>query len=514
MPDTPQDTAPLSGSGGGPPPARLAGLIVGSAGFVFLGFVWQPSAPAGADPDALAATGAVAFLMAVWWMTEAVPIPVTSLLPLVLLPLLAGPPFDLARVAANYGDWQVFLFFGGFLLAIALEDSGVHRRMALLTVRAIGTRPHRIVLGFMVASAFLSMWISNTATALMMLPIGAAVVNRFRDRPRFGQALMLGIAYGASIGGVATPIGTPPNIAFMGVYGSMFPQAPEIGFASWMAFGLTLVVVMLPAAWLVLVRGLEADEREAGGVLREELRRLGAMDSGETRALGAFAATALLWILRQDIAVGAIVVPGWSRLLPGAAINDGVVAMGMGIALFLLPSGQGGPVLRWDSVERRMPWGILLLFGGGFALADAVGGSGLSGWIGGAFGFLEGAHPVLLVASAATLLTFLTEITSNTATAQVMLPLSAAIAVSTLGVHPLLVMLPVTVAASFAFMLPVATPPNAVVYGSGAVPMAAMIRYGLWLNLIGIIVLTVVCSLLAPLIFGYSTGGGPPTWAG
>ena len=478
--------------------------------------LWRPDVPSPADPAQVAAVAAMAVLMATWWISEAVPIPVTSLLPLVLLPLLAGAPFDLARVSANYANWRVFLYFGGFLIAISMETSGLHRRIALYTVRVIGTRPRRIVLGFMVATAGLSMWISNTATALMMLPIGMAVIRQFKDKPKFAIALMLGIAYGASIGGIATPIGTPPNIAFLGIYSRLYPSAPPIQFGQWMLFAFPLALVFLPLAWLVLVRKVEDDGGDASAMLEERIRDMGTALPVERRVFAVFVSTALLWIFRQPIELPFVTIPGWAALVPGAVINDGVVAMTMGLLLFVVPAGgTDGRValLDWQQVRRKMPWGILLLFGGGYALADAIAGSGTAAWVGAQMGFMAGLTPLLLIILSGTLLTFMTEITSNTATAQIMLPLAAAVAVGTIGVNPLIVMLPVTVAASFAFMLPVATPPNAVIFGSGVIPMSAMVRHGIWLNLIGIILLTLVCRWLAPFIFGIDLGGGIPDWA-
>jgi sodium-dependent dicarboxylate transporter 2/3/5 len=485
-----------------------------AAGAIVL--LWRPAVSPPGDATQIAAVAAMTVLMATWWISEAVPIPVTSLLPLVLLPLLAGPPFDLARVAANYANWRVFLYFGGFLIAISMETSELHRRIALYTVRAIGTQPRRIVLGFMVATAVLSAWISNTATALMMLPIGLAVIRQFKNKPRFGVALMLGTAYAASIGGVATPIGTPPNIAFLGIYSNLYPEAPPIQFGQWMAFAVPLVVVFLPLAWLILVHNVEDDGGDASALMDEQIRDLGRATAAEQRVFMVFVATALLWIFREPIALPFATIPGWSALLPGAAINDGVIAMAMGLLLFVLPSGGSDgrvAILDWQQVRRKMPWGILLLFGGGYALADAIAGSGLAAWVGLHMDFLAGMGPLLLILLSATLLTFMTEITSNTATAQIMLPLAAALAVSTAGVNPLVVMLPVTVAASFAFMLPVATPPNAVMFGSGVLPMREMVRHGIWLNLVGIILLTLACRWLAPIVFGIDFGGGVPDWA-
>ena len=466
------------------------------------------------DPAVISVVAALAAWMAIWWMTEAVAIAVTSLLPMVLLPWLVGAPFDLGRVAANYANWRVYLFFGGFLIAIAMETSGLHRRVALLTVRAVGTNPRRIVLGFMMATAALSMWISNTATTLMMMPIGKAVIDRFQNRKRFATALMLGIAYAASIGGVATPIGTPPNIAFQGIYARLYPQAPPIGFAEWMAFALPLSVVFLPIMWLLLVFRIRSHAGDGRQVLEHEISLLGPATAAQKRVFAVFAATAALWIFRRPMPLGSFHLPGWQAWIPAQGLNDGVVAMTMGMLLFVLPSGERGErLLRWRDVERKMPWGILVLFGGGFALADAVGASGLSAWVGGRFDALAGLSPLLLIAGTVAVLTFLTEITSNTATAQIMLPLAAAVATTAAGVHPLVMMLPVTVAASFAFMLPVATPPNAVVFGSGLVPMREMIRHGFALNLIGILLLTLFCYWLAPVVFGIDLGAGIPAWA-
>ena len=462
--------------------------------------------------DAMGVVGALTAWMAIWWMTEAIPIPATSLLPLVVLPLLAGGTFRLNAVAMNYANWRVYLFFGGFLIAIAMERTGLHRRIALRLVRRVGTSPRRLVFGFMLATAFLSMWISNTATALMMLPIGLAVIAEFPGRPRFAVALMLGIAYGATIGGVSTLVGTPPNITFLGELALMFPKAPEITFARWIGFALPLAVLFLPLAWLVLVRKVGREKGADASAIDKEIDRLGPLSTAERRVLYVFIATALLWIFRKDITLGALEIPGWIRLLPHESVNDGVVAMAMGISLFLIP-GDRGRILDWETVKLKMPWGLLLLFGGGFALAYSIRTSGLAAEVGRQFGFLAGSHPILLIASSAGGVTFLTEVTSNTATAEILLPLVGGIASGPAGVDPRVMMLPVTLAASCAFMLPVATPPNAVVFGSGHVRMNDMVRHGLVMNLIGIVLVTLVCYLLAPVMFGIDLTGGVPDWA-
>lgn len=487
------------------------GLFAGPAILVLTMLVWRS--------DAMGVVAGLTAWMAVWWMTEAVPIPATSVLPMAVLPLLAGKTFQLDAITVSYANWRVYLFFGGFLIAIAMERTGLHRRIALHLVRVVGTSPRRLVLGFMVATAFLSMWISNTATALMMLPIAIAVIDELGRRRAFGVALMLGIAYGASIGGVGTLIGTPPNISFRGQFATLFPGAPEITFARWMGLGLPIVLVFLPIAWWILVRRVRDGSDDAGaGVLGQHLASLGPMSSAERRVLVVFVATALLWVFRKPIELGFVSLPGWVLLFEEAArpaINDGVVAMTMGLSLFIVPRGRrgDGAILDWDVVHRKMPWGILLLFGGGFALAAAIRESGLSQEVGRQFGFLLGQHEFVLMAGCAGVVTFLTEVTSNTATAEILLPLVAGIATESANVHPLIMMLPVTIAASCAFMLPVATPPNAVVFGSGKVEMRDMVRFGIVLNLIGILIVASVCYLLAPLLFGIEYGGELPEWA-
>jgi len=467
-------------------------------------FVWRA--------DAMGVVGSLTAWMAIWWMTEAIPIPATSLLPLVGLPLLAGRTFQLNSVAMNYANWRVYLFFGGFLIAIAMERTGLHRRIALRLVRRIGTSPRRLILGFLLATAFLSMWISNTATTLMMLPIGLAVIAELRDRPRFAVALMLAIAYGATIGGVSTLVGTPPNITFVGELRLLFPDSPEITFSRWIAFALPLTLLFLPLAWLVLVHGVRQEKGADAHTIDTELAKLGPLGVGERRVLLVFVATAMLWIFRKDISLGAIAIPGWIRLLPNQSVNDGVVAMAMGLSLFLI-RGERGPILDWDTVKTKMPWGILLLFGGGFALAYGIRTSGLSAEVGRQFGFLAGSHPLLLMGACSTGVTFLTEVTSNTATAEILLPLVGGIAAGPASVNPLVMMLPVTLAASCAFMLPVATPPNAVVFASGLVRMNDMVRRGLVMNLIGIVLVALVCYLLGPLVFGIDYAEGVPDWA-
>jgi sodium-dependent dicarboxylate transporter 2/3/5 len=457
--------------------------------------------------------------MAIWWITEAIPIPATALLPLALFPLLTISKAGV--VARAYGDSNIFLFMGGFFLAMAMQRCNLHRRIALQIIHLIGTRPRRIVLGFMVATAFLSMWISNTATTMMVYPIALAVVLHFDlDAGRgnnFKTVLMLGIAYAASIGGLGTLVGTPPNIVFAAAVKSLYPEAPPVDFLRWMMVGLPVVVLFLPAVWLLLTRfvyRVGATEAAGGGeVIAEQLAQLGKPTTAERRTFVVFVATALAWIFRRDLQVGVFSLPGWSSLLGvGEWVNDATVAIVAALVLFVVPSGgdRKGALLDWDWAVR-IPWGILILFGGGIALAEAFKTSGLAEWIALHLHALQDVPILVLILSVCLMLTFLTEVTSNTATATIFMPVLAATATAT-GLHPFLLMIPATLSASCAFMLPVATPPNAIVFGSGHVAISDMARAGLILNLLGAVLITAVVYLVAIPVFGI-TFGELPVWA-
>ena len=429
---------------------------------------------------------------------------------------------------------------GGFLIALAIERWGLHRRIALHIVKIVGTSRATIVLGFMVASALLSMWISNTATTLMMIPIGLAIISAIgelgheadaKQHKNFAAALMLGIAYAASIGGVATPIGTPPNISFRGQLARLFPQAPEISFGQWLFVFLPLVLVFLPIVWLVLVKitcpvgtGRMAVGRD---VIRKDLHALGPIRGPEACVLFVFLLTAVLWMTRT-IPVGDTNY-GWSalleRCLAGGAgrvfpfnakyVNDATVAMGMAVLLFMIPARIPGSTARTTLMNwttgQRLPWGILLLFGGGFSLAAGLRASGLSMWCGQVFAGIGITNPLYVVTATCLMMTFLTEITSNTATTEVMLPILAG-ASGAMGFNPLLLMLPATISASCAFMMPVATPPNAIVFGTGHVEMGRMVRSGLIINLIGVVLVTATFYLVVSPILGIDATS-IPEWA-
>jgi sodium-dependent dicarboxylate transporter 2/3/5 len=473
-------------------------LLLGPAVAVAL---WVAPSLAGMTRDAQNVAG-LACWMAVWWIRGTIPLPATSLLPLAALPLLgAGAIRD---VAARYADPVIFLFMGGFFLAAATERWDLHRRLALAVIATVGGSAPRVVLAFMAATALVSMWISNTATAAMMLPIGAAVVTMARgsgadpeQTGQFGSALMLGLAYAASIGGAATLIGTPPNAIFAGAASQLLGR--PVGFAAWMGVGLPIAVFMLLACWVLLTRVMH---RVAGplvgieAVIARERNGLGSWTTGAKVTATVFALTALAWLFREPKTIGAAHIPGLSDVLPG--LSDAGIAIAAALTLFAFPlaANERRFVLDWDSAAR-IPWGVLLLFGGGLALAGAIDQSGLARWIGERLSVLAGAPRPVVILAVALLFIFLTELTSNTATAAMGMPVMAALA-PVLGVDALVLMGAAALASSLAFMLPVATPPNAMVFGTGAVSARDMMRAGVWLNLMGVLAITGVLSVLAP----------------
>jgi sodium-dependent dicarboxylate transporter 2/3/5 len=422
--------------------------------------------------SAAAATAAITFLCAVWWVFEPIPIPFTSMLPLALFPLLGI--LSPAQVAQAYGSPLILLLLGGFMISTAMSDSGAHRRIALHMVSLFGGGSARgLVLGFMTAAAVLSMWISNTATTLMLLPVALAVLERAERQ--LAIPLLLGIAYAASIGGLGTPIGTPPNLIFMQIYSDEFGRT--ISFPEWMSWGLPVVIVMIPLTGLWLTRGIQLKKRV-------KLPPVGHWLPAEKRVLGLFGLTALMWITRQAP------FGGWSQWwgLPGA--NDASVALLAVVVMALTPNGNGGQLLKWESAIK-IPWGVLILFGGGIAIANAFIQSGLADHLASNFGALAELPVWLMILLICLTVTFMTEVTSNTATASLLMPLLAAVSVA-MEVSPVLLMIPAVLSASCAFMLPVATAPNAVIYGSGQVTIKQMARAGFVLNLLGAVVISIV----------------------
>lgn len=466
--------------------------------------------------------GAVAILMAVWWLTEALPLAATALLPIALFPLLGV--IGSREVTSAYGDRNIFLFAGGFFIAMAIQKWNLHERIALNIVYRVGTRLSRLVLGFMIASAFLSMWISNTATSLMMLPIAIAVIDQLEKRlgaaktQSFNICLLLGIAYACSIGGVATLIGTPPNIVFIAQYEGLFPEAPTIGFLQWMMIGVPFMVVFLAIVWLLLTKVLftcpDTADTGIGAEIERRLRSLGRPSRGEWVVSIVATCTGLAWVFRSDIQIGDFVIPGWGDLtFVPAFVDDSTVAIFAAALLFVIPVDwkRGEFALDWDWA-KRIPWGILILFGGGLALARAFSDSELVLWLGTKLTLLEGLPGVAVVFCVAIALTFLTELTSNTATTSVMLPILGGAAAPALGLNPLLVMIPATISASCAFMMPVATPPNAVVFGSDRLTIPQMARAGIFLNLIGTLLVTALVYFVALPVFGIDPNV-VPDWA-
>jgi sodium-dependent dicarboxylate transporter 2/3/5 len=457
-----------------------AGLFLGPA--IFAGLLLMPQ-PEGMAPEAQRLAAAAA-LMAVWWISEAVPIPATALLPILLYPLLGI--MAAGKVTGAYAHHLIYLFMGGFMIAVTMERWSLHRRIALQVIRRVGTAPPRLVLGFMLATALLSMWISNTATAMMMVTIGIAVLKQLLPDDRhlsapLGTALMLGIAYAASIGGVATLIGTPPNAILAGVLHQNY--GVELRFADWLKFALPLSVSMLLLTWLYLTRIAFRVSRtelpEAGNHIREQLAALGPMSAAERRVAWVFGSVALLWISR-----------GFVDWAPLQAVNDSTIAIAGALALFVIPADwkQRVFLLDWDTAVR-IPWDIIILFGGGFALAAGFSDTGLSAWLADQLQVLKGVPRVGMILAVGLMVIFLTEVTSNTATASVMLPVLGALS-EALQLPPMILMVTATLCASFAFMLPVATPPNAIVFSSRCVRIPQMARAGFWLNLMGVLLIT------------------------
>ena len=446
--------------------------------------------------------------IAVWWVTEAIPIAATALLPIVLFPLTGG--MNLASTTASFGHKYVFLYLGGFLIAIGIEKWNLHRRIALTIIAFIGSDIRKIILGFMIATAFLSMWISNTATSVMMLPIGLAIIKQLKDNPDtdedenliFGKALMLGIAYSASIGGIATLIGTPPNLVLAGIIESTYGY--EITFLEWFQFGLPVALLLLIFCWYYLTRiAYKFKQVDFPGGLKEIQRlksNLGIISKEEKRVGFVFVLAALCWISRSFIL---------QPLFPG--IDDTIIAILFGITLFIIPSKNNKePLLNWKDT-LNLPWGIILLFGGGMALAKAFDESGLALWLGNLMTEFGGFPFFILLLLLVTAVNFLTEITSNLATTAMLLPVLAPLALE-VGVHPFGLMVGAAVAASCAYMLPVATPPNAVVFGSGYLRIPDMVSKGIVLNLFSILVISIMVYFLLPFLWEIDLTSFPETF--
>jgi solute carrier family 13 (sodium-dependent dicarboxylate transporter), member 2/3/5 len=474
--------------------ARTIGLVLGIIAFAAMTFAGPPE---GLSLKAWSALSLLA-LMIIWWVSEAIPVAATALLPLGLLPLMGV--VKPAEAAAPYGDPIIFLFIGGFMVAAAIEQSGLHRRIALGVLAAVGSSPAAIVGGFMIATTLLSMWISNTATALMMTPIALAVCNAAApdgpDRRKLIAACVLGVAYCASIGGIGTPVGSPTNLI-----GMKWLEANNVGlsFPQWMAIGVSIIAVMLPVTWFILTKiayrlPAHLGDADAGTTIKEQNRALGKMDAAQTRVLIVFLAVALAWMFREPLSK-----------LPGAkGLTDMVIAILGAVALFIIPSGDktkpGKALLDW-SVAERIPWGIAILFGGGLSMAAALEATGVSEYVGMQMAGIGTLPVIAIVLILVAVTVFASEMASNVATLTAMLPVLTAIVVAT-GADPLIVGASATFAASFGFMLPIATAANAIAYATGAPKQSEMLRVGFVLNVIGISAIAVAVAVIAPLVRG------------
>ena len=443
-------------------------------------------------------TGCLLAWMAVWWMTEPIPIPATSLLPLVVLPLVgAGNP---TVVGGDYFNHIVVLLLGGFIVAMGIERWDLHKRIALNVVVRVGTEPRALIFGFMAATALLSMWISNTATTIMMVPIALSAAAALPgDTKMFKTALLLGVCYAASIGGVGTPIGTPTNLIAMDWLQNN--ANAQIGFPQWMAFGVPAACLLVPAAWWSVTRGLAArrSTEDVADEVKGQLSALGATTKPEARAATVFAIVATLWVLQLPLL--ALAERAGLDLLVSykGARMDMITAIFGAVLMFIVPAGSGEKraLLNWEEAEK-LPWGVLILFGGGIALGKAISRTGLSEWIGNQLEAVSVLPPLLIIVAVVALVIFLTELTSNVATMTTLAPILGSLALA-IGAAPESLLAPAAVAASCAFMLPVATAPNAIIYATGEVSVAQMMKRGLRVNLIGIVVISAIGYWLAPI---------------
>ncbi|MDO5495725.1 MAG: DASS family sodium-coupled anion symporter [bacterium] len=483
---------------------RIIGILLGIVLAAIVYFIMPNELPevlTGEDSaftvHGLKITAAAAVLMGTWWITEAIPLAATALVPLVIFPLSQAQ--DFATTARPYASGTIFLFMGGFFLALAIQRWNLHRRIALVVVKVVGTKPKQLVLGIMIATGFLSMWVSNTATAVMMLPIGLSILNLVNKdmsigdmlRSNFGKAVALGIAYSASIASLSTLIGTPPNTLLRAYLADNHDITLQFG--QWMLFAAPTAWLFLVIAWFLLTSVFfppEIDEIPGGKeLINNELKAMGPMSKGEKMVGIVFVLAALSWIFLPT-------------LFKDAGVSDELIAMCIALVLFLLPvhPREGVQLLDWKTA-RDIPWDVLLLFGGGLALSAAFTNQGLSLWIGDVTSGIGGLPVILIVVVVTAIIIFLTEMTSNTATAAAFLPIMGGIA-GGMGVDVQLLVIPVALAATCAFMLPVATPPNAIAYGSGYIKIADMVKAGVWLNLIGVILITATVMLLGPLVLG------------
>jgi len=469
---------------------KSIGALTGMAVFGIILFLPTPD---GMNPEAKGAAAVVA-LMSVWWITEAIPVYVTAFIPLVLYPSMniLSP----SETAANYGHNYALMFLAVFFLAKAIETQNLHKRIALTIIHVFGTSRQKIVLSMMIATALVSMWIANVTTALMMLPIGLSIIGKDEDvekSNRFAPALMLAIAYSASIGGLATLIGSPTNMIFVGIFDKMFPEAPPVNFFVWLKIGVPILVILIPVFWWFIINyfKIDGDLSKNLTIIKDELDALGKMRSGEKRVLYIAAVTVFAWVFKNDLIFGSLVIPGWTGLFGiSGQIHDSTIAMASAIILFLIPADGDKRLITWKEASQ-VPWGVVMIVGGGYAVAEGFVSTGLADWLGGQLSFISGFSFFYILITVMAFVLVFTEFNSNTASANILLPVLASTAIAA-SVNPLLIMIPATVACSCAFMMPAATGPNTVVLASERVSVSQMVKIGFWLNLITLFLLTMI----------------------
>lgn len=492
------------------PSTKYTGLILGMLAFLVIMLIPTPS---GMSVEAKSAAGVV-ILMSIWWITEAIPVYATAFLPLALYPLLGILPAD--ETAANYGHNYVLMMLGGFFLGKAIENQNLHKRIALVIVNLFGISRQRIIMSMMISTAFLSMWIANVTAAVMMFPIALSIIVKEEEasavKTNFGTAMMLSIAYAATVGGLSTLIGTPTNLILIGILEKLFPEAPPITFFTWLKIGIPLLVVLLPIFCFYIIKyfNITGNLIATDDIIKNELKALGKISQGEKRVIFVCLIAIFGWIFREDLILGNWVIPGWSSWLGLTEyVHDSTVAIVAAMLLFMLPANKEKRLLDWKSASQ-VPWGVAMIVGGGYAIAAGFESTGLADWLGHQLVFISQYPFLIVMILVIAFVMIFTEFNSNTATANILLPVLASMAVAA-AINPLLLMIPATVASSLGFMMPAGTGPNTVIFGSERVTVADMVKCGVWLDIISLIILTAMLYLFIMPWLGFEPG--LPAWA-
>ena len=489
---------------------KYTGLLLGILAFIII--IVLP-VPDGMSVQAKNAA-AVVVLMSIWWISEAIPVFATAFMPLALYPLLGILPAD--ETAANYGHNYVLMMLGGFFLGKAIENQNLHKRIALVIVNIFGISRQRIMMSMMIATAFLSMWIANVTAAVMMFPIAMSIISKEEEtisgKSNFGTGLMLAIAYSATLGGLATLIGTPTNLILIGILEKLFPEAPPITFFTWLKIGVPLLIVFLPVFCFYLIRyfGVSGNLSQNDTIIKDELKSLGPITPGEKRVIYVCLLAIFGWVFRDDLLLGNFVIPGWASVLGlGDYVHDSTVAIAAAMLLFILPANKEKRLLDWKSASQ-VPWGVAMIVGGGYAIAAGFEATGLADWLGNQLVFISQYPFFIVLILVVGFVMIFTEFNSNTATANILLPVLASMAVAA-AINPLLLMIPATVASSLGFMMPAGTGPNTVIFGSERVTVADMVKCGVWLDLISLVIVTVMLYFIIMPWLGFD--GALPAWA-